>query len=370
VPQHWFIVPTGYNLSLVAGTQISTTHLIAQRSRSTFPQSCLVSRTGENSRLLLSIIHSAANNLLSASQASDMLSLVLRDSNRKIFFSLIAGQSPATKAIARTFLPAAIHPLDCSLVSTLLDTGIDPNSCMDRSRQRPLQIAIAKQSMEITQLLLDRGADANLCFSALSYSTDVADTPLKAAIQNGRLDLVQLLLQARAHVNDHDSRHALSSLNLAARSGLLKIVQLLLDAGAEVNESPREFHQETALQTAARAGSIEIVQLLLSYGADVNSHYISHGGHWDPETALQCATSSGYLEITQLLLFHGAVDVVRALEFAGQSRRGHVVNYLVRSWMTSYAFLGIRIWWDRIASSNKLWRLRSRTNTSALWSSD
>jgi ankyrin repeat protein len=149
----------------------------------------------------------------------------------------------------------------------------------------------------------------------------------------------------------------------------LKIVQLLLDAGAEVNESPREFHQETALQTAARAGSIEIVQLLLSYGADVNSHYISHGGHWDPE---RCSVQLlvEILRSPQLLLFHGAVDVVRALEFAGQSRRGHVVNYLVRSWMTSYAFLGIRIWWDRIASSNKLWRLRSRTNTSALWSSD
>jgi ankyrin repeat protein len=259
-----------------------------------------------------------------------MLSVDLRDSNRNIFLSLIAGQSPATKAIARTFLPAAIHSLDCSLVSTLLDTGIDPNSCMDRSRQRPLQIAIAKQSMERTQLLLDRGADVNLRFSALSYSTDVADMPLKAAIQTGRLDLVQLLLQARAHTNDHDSRHALSSLNFAARSGLLKIVQLLLDAGAEVNESPREFHQETALQTAARAGSIEIVQLLLSYGADINRRYISHWRR-NPETALQCATSSGNLEITQLLLFHGAVDVVRALEFAGQSRRGHVVNYLVRS---------------------------------------
>jgi ankyrin repeat protein len=252
---------------------------------------------------------------------------------------LIAGQSPATKAIARTFLPAAIHSLDCSLVSTLLDTGIDPNSCMDRSRQRSLQIAIAKQSMEITQLLLDRGADVSLRFSALSYSTDVADTPLKAAIQIGRLDLVQLLLQAQAHVNDHDSRHASSSLNLAARSGLLKIVQLLLDAGAEVNESPREFHQETALQTAARAGSIEIVQLLLSYGADINRRYISHWRR-DPETALQCATSSGNLEITQLLLFHGVVDVVRALEFAGQSQCGRVLNYLVRSWMTSYAFLG------------------------------
>jgi hypothetical protein len=50
-----------------------------------------VSRTGEHARILLLIIHSAANNLLSLSQASDMLSLILQNSNRKIFYSLIAG---------------------------------------------------------------------------------------------------------------------------------------------------------------------------------------------------------------------------------------------------------------------------------------
>jgi hypothetical protein len=63
-----------------------------------------VSRAGDNSRLLLSTIQSAANNLLSASQAAELLSLILQNNNRKIFHSLIAGQSPATKAIARTFL--------------------------------------------------------------------------------------------------------------------------------------------------------------------------------------------------------------------------------------------------------------------------
>jgi hypothetical protein len=48
------------------------------------------SRAGKNSRLLLQIIHSAANNLLSASRASEVLSVVLENNNRKIFQALIA----------------------------------------------------------------------------------------------------------------------------------------------------------------------------------------------------------------------------------------------------------------------------------------
>jgi ankyrin repeat protein len=291
-----------------------------------------VSRNGENSRLLLSIIHSAANNLLSESQASEMLSLVLQDSNRKIFLSLIAGQSPATKAIARTFLPAAIHTLDCSLVSTLLDTGISRDAYVNRSRRRPLVIAIRGQSMEMTELLLDLGADANFSFE--TYGSDDANTPLKAAVQTGRLDLVQLLLRAQAHVNDPDPRHGVSALCIASRTGSMQLVQLLLDAGADVNGLPRSgFLPETALQAAAGSGNIEILQLLLSYGAAVNSR-------WDLEGALKRAASSGSVEIIQLLLLHGAVNYFPALMNAGEEQRGHVVNCLVHSWLTTDPLMG------------------------------
>jgi ankyrin repeat protein len=200
------------------------------------------SNTGDNARLLLSMVHSAANNLLSEYEAPKILPVVFQNSNRKIFQALIAGQSPATKAIARTSLPGAIGTLDCSLVSALLDTGLSPDSYVGNYRRRPLQISIASQSMEITELLLDRGADVNLRFSTTVYDPPIADTPLKAAIKTCDLDLVQLLLQARAHVNDPDSRYELSPLNVAARTGVLKIVQLVLNAGAEVNEPRRGFH--------------------------------------------------------------------------------------------------------------------------------
>ena len=56
-----------------------------------------ISRAGDDSRLLLSIIHSAANNLLSKDQALRMLPVILQNSNRKLFQALIAGQSPEPK---------------------------------------------------------------------------------------------------------------------------------------------------------------------------------------------------------------------------------------------------------------------------------
>jgi ankyrin repeat protein len=288
-----------------------------------------ISRAGDNSRLLLSIIHSAANNLLSGSEASGVFSVVLQPSNRKIFQALIAGQSPATKAIARTFLPAAMDSLDCSLVSTLLDTGINPNSCVDRIRRRPLQIAIAKQSMEVMQLLLDRGADVNLHF--VTNSREDPKTPLYAAVKAGRLDLVQLLLRAGARLNDPDARRWKSPLEFAAETGLLNLVKLLLDAGAEVDGPLGSGHPRTALQAAADDGNFGVAQLLLSYGADVNVP-----GEKPRGSALECAARSGNVDLTQLLLFYGAIDVVPALEGAGECGHKHVIFDIVQSGMRSH----------------------------------
>ncbi|KAM0689366.1 hypothetical protein Q7P36_011444 [Cladosporium allicinum] len=293
-----------------------------------------ISRAGDDSRLLLSIIHSAANSLLSKDQALRMLPVILQNSNRKLFQALIAGQSPATKAIARTFLLAAIESLDCSLVRPLLDTGISPDSYANNSRRRPLQIAIRKQSTEMIKLLLHRGADVNSHFEA--HTNTDPETPLEAAAQIGRLDLVQLLLQAGAHINGHETGHGGAVLMFAAQTGQLDLVQFLLDAGAEVDGSLKHYHRRrTALQAAAHIGNIKVVRLLLSYGAGVNVP----GWHYDGRTALQCAAHSGNVDITQLLLFHGAIDVVPALYEAGRSGHNQVVSHIIHSRMGSHGIV-------------------------------
>jgi ankyrin repeat protein len=291
-----------------------------------------ISRAGDDSRLLLSIIYSAANNLLSKGQASRMLPVILQNSNRKLFQALIAGQSPATKAIARTFLLAAIESLDCSLVRPLLDTGISPDSYANNSRRRPLQIAIRKQSTEMMKLLLHRGADVNSHFEA--HTNTDPETPLEAAAQIGRLDLVQLLLQAGAHINGHETGHGGAVLMFAAQTGQLDLVQFLLDAGAGVDGFPDHRRPRTALQAAAHIGNIKVVRLLLSYGAGVNVPG-GHGGR----TALESAAHAGNVDITQLLLFYGAIDVAPALYEAGRSGHNQVISHIVHSRMRSHGIV-------------------------------
>lgn len=265
-----------------------------------------------------------------------MLSVILRTSNRKIFLALIAGKSPATKAIARTFLPGAIDCLDCSLVSALLDTGISPDSCVNDLRQRPLQIAISKQSKEMMELLLGHGggADVNVNLHLIRYSYCNRSTPLKAAVKTGRLDLVQLLLRAEALVNDLEPRREISALQIAAATGKFELVRLLLEAEADVNAPPYDHCGETALQAAARNGNIEVVQLLLDYGADVNAPCATYG-----RTALQSAAHGGRMDVTQRLLLYGANDVLSALESAGQSRNDQIVDYLFRYRMESHGIV-------------------------------
>ena len=291
-----------------------------------------ISRAGDYSRLLFSIVHSAANNLLSGSRASELLPVILQNSNHKIFQALITGRSPATKAIARTFLPGAIASLDCSLVKALLGAGIGADSYVDNHRRRPLQIAISIRSLEMTELLLDHGADVNANLLLTSYTYSDRSTPLKAAVETGRLDIVQLLLRGGARVNDLGPGREISALQMAAAKGKLELVQLLLDAGADVTAPPYPDWGETALQAAAGTGNVEVVQLLLSRGADVNAPHEEYR-----YTALGSAARSGNVDVTQLLLFHGATDVTSALKLAGKS--ASVVNLLIRSWTTTHALL-------------------------------
>ncbi len=85
----------------------------------------------------------------------------------------------------------------------------------------------------------------------------------------------------------------------AAYDGRLDILQLLLDAGADVN-SPNGW----ALQTAAEEGHKNIVEELLKRGAEVNS--FTTNDNFAAGTALQGAAESGKQEIVALLLQHSA----------------------------------------------------------------
>ena len=87
------------------------------------------------------------------------------------------------------------------------------------------------------------------------------------ASQNGRVEIVRLLLDAGADKNLLDC-DGFTALMLASDRGHHEVVRLLLEAGAD--EGLTNCFGRTALMPASQAGRVEIVRLLLDAGADKN----------------------------------------------------------------------------------------------------
>ena len=126
--------------------------------------------------------------------------------------------------------------------------------------------------------------------------------PIHAAADAGHLEVVKLLLEARADTNSKNANGA-TALLLAAWKGRSEVARLLLQAGADINAA--HSNGGTALHWAAVKGHLEVLQVLLQAGADVNVAD-SNGA-----TALHLAAVKGHSEVLQMLLQAGADMNVR-----------------------------------------------------------
>jgi ankyrin repeat protein len=87
-------------------------------------------------------------------------------------------------------------------------------------------------SAEIATMLLDAGADINARNRHKVFGP--GNSPLSAATYQQRLDVVRLLIERGADVNQGDNA-GFTPLHLAAANGYLEIARRLLDAGADAN---------------------------------------------------------------------------------------------------------------------------------------
>ncbi|KAL8807781.1 MAG: hypothetical protein Q9200_004529 [Gallowayella weberi] len=143
----------------------------------------------------------------------------------------------------------------------------------------------------IAELLLDKGAKPD-------RRRDNDDTALELACEGGHEAIVELLINRGSDVNLRRTGGYGFPLSAASERGFYDIVCLLLEKGANVNN--RGGHYLNALQAAASAGSEPIVRLLLRSGADVN---MQGGAFGDP---LRAASIRGHHAIVKILLEHGA----------------------------------------------------------------
>ena len=191
-------------------------------------------------------------------------------------------------------------------------------------RRIPLMLAVGEGRLDVVEYLIDHGADVN-------KKDDICNrTALHYVSKRGQIEVVELLLSKGAEIDVEDENHR-TPLLLAAAEGHNDTVLYLIDHGADV--SKKDDRKRTALHYASESGYLKLAELLLSKGAEINIEdedrrtpllLAAAGGHNDTvlylinhgadvskkddrkRTALHYASESGYLKLAELLLSKGA----------------------------------------------------------------
>ncbi|GIY63342.1 ankyrin repeat and KH domain-containing protein 1 [Caerostris darwini] len=155
----------------------------------------------------------------------------------------------------------------------------------------PLMFACAAGHEDIVRILLDAGA-------RVEDHNENGHTPLMEAASAGHVEVAKLLVERGASINTHSNEFKESALTLACYKGHLEMVRFLLAAGADREHKTDEMH--TALMEASMDGHVEVARLLLDSGAQVNMPADSF------ESPLTLAACGGHVELAMLLLDRGA----------------------------------------------------------------
>jgi ankyrin repeat protein len=151
--------------------------------------------------------------------------------------------------------------------------------------------ALTADDTTSARTLLSQGADPN------QRAVD-GTTPLHWAVRNESVELVELLLRAKADVRAAD-RYGVTPLHIATSLANNTIAQRLLAAGADPNATDQSG--ETLLSLAIRSGAPDVMNSLLEKGANVNAKM----GPWD-NTALMIAIRENEPSMARVLLEHDA----------------------------------------------------------------
>jgi len=195
-----------------------------------------------------------------------------------------------TDEIAKLFKGCAKG--ETALVKSLLDSKKVGLDCMDEEGNTPLHWATVGGHVELTQLLVDHGADVE------AKSKD-GFTPLHSVAQEDHYKIMEVLLNAKAKVdvpNIEDNCN--TTLHYTACWGAVECTKLLIARGATIDAKAADL--STPLSFAAEKGHLVIAKMLIEAGANVESKN-------DPEekggaTPFLLAAHNGQTEAVKLLL--------------------------------------------------------------------
>ncbi|CAB1420038.1 unnamed protein product [Pleuronectes platessa] len=205
---------------------------------------------------------------------------------------------------ARTALRAAAWGGHEEIVLTLLDYGAQVDKADSKGRT-PLIAAAYMGHHEAVEILLDRNAEVDLADGDGRTALSVAALCVPTAAGIKSYGEVASLLLERGADPGHRDHDGMTPLLLAAYEGHEEVVELLLEAGADVDETAGPDGNVpaaaavTPLLAAAAMGHMKTVSRLLFWGAAVDA--IDCEGR----TALCLAAARGSTEVVRALLDRG-----------------------------------------------------------------
>eukprot|EP01045_Picozoa_sp_COSAG04_P009881 COSAG04_NODE_588_length_12325_cov_114.087682_11_plen_354_part_00 len=128
-------------------------------------------------------------------------------------------------------------------------------NAQDKIKRVPLHLAAWAGHLQITELLLGKGADPN---------ADALDNmvPLAFAAQNGHTEVCRALLAAKADPNHANTKTGKSPLMTAASKAKLDVVKLLVESGADIKQQTRGGKTAVGFVNAKNNHADELTKLL------------------------------------------------------------------------------------------------------------
>ncbi|CAF1016814.1 unnamed protein product [Rotaria sordida] len=172
-----------------------------------------------------------------------------------------------------TFVPPYEEIIALHICQILLKRGASPNG-NTIYEMRPLHIAIRRQWMQVSRLLLEAGANPNI------PEKDIyASRPMDIAVLNDDPEMIELLHLSGASLHGFKSMFHLPPLAEAFTRGYFDVFKILLELGAKpiLNLHRNIFRSfGTQLFDTGIEGRRHFIQLLYDHGGDIESQFKLH----------------------------------------------------------------------------------------------
>ncbi len=135
----------------------------------------------------------------------------------------------------------------------------------------------------------------------LDFVNSKAMTPLMIASMDNNLEIVKMLVEAGANINQKNKENGKTALMYAASLGYLEVCEYLISQ-KEILINAKDKEGKTALMHAVANARLDIVKLFIDKKANINARTNTE------ESALSIAMKIGRPEIVKLLKENGAKE--------------------------------------------------------------